>query len=135
MQIPRTTRWLAIASVLASLSAGLQAQQRYDLRILPPLGGTSSTGNSINNDAWVSGRSNLAGNQSRHATLWRGGVLKDLGTLGGPNSVVVWPVKNTLGIVSGIAQTGEVDPLHENWSCSFFFPAATRTGFRCVGFR
>ncbi|HET9324824.1 MAG TPA: hypothetical protein VFO03_13180 [Gaiellaceae bacterium] len=107
----------------------------YAVDNLDPLGGTSSVGFSINNLGWVAGRSNLAGNQSRHATLWRNGQLKDLGTLGGANSAVLWPVKNVQGVVSGIAQTSEPDPLNETWSCGFFFPAATRTGTRCLGFR
>jgi probable HAF family extracellular repeat protein len=139
-EIPMKTffaRSLLAASVLFALGAhgNASSQTRYTLHNLASLGGTSSTGNSINTRGWVTGRSNLPGNQARHATLWRDGRLIDLGTLGGPNSVVVWPVKNLQGIVSGIAQTAEPDPLHENWSCSFFFPAATRTGFRCLGFR
>ena len=70
-------------------------------------------------------------NQIRHATLWRNGVLTDLGTLGSPerNSVVRWPVKNVRGLITGISQTDEPDPLNENWSCSAFFPAATSTGY------
>src|SRR5262245_23575216 len=107
----------------------------YHLDNLEPLGGTSSVGFSINDRGWVAGRSNLAGNQSRHATLWRNGVLTDLGTLGGPNSAVLWPVKNVRGIVTGIAQSNEADPLNETWSCGFFFPLATRTGKRCFGFK
>ena len=35
--------------------------------------------------------------RNRHATLWRNGLLTDLGTLGGPNSSVTWNVKNTAG--------------------------------------
>ncbi len=107
----------------------------YRVTNLTPLGGTSSVGFSINDRGWVAGRSNLSGNQSRHATLWRNGALTDLGTLGGPNSAVLWPVKNIRGIVSGIAQTDEPDPLNETWSCGFFFPPATGTGKRCLGFR
>jgi probable HAF family extracellular repeat protein len=107
----------------------------YRVSNLPPLGGTSSVGFSINDRGWVAGRSNLAGNESRHATLWRNGVLTDLGTLGGPNSAVLWPVKNLRGIVTGIAQSNEPDPLNETWSCGFFFPLATRTGKRCFGFK
>lgn len=127
---------LSTAMLLAFAAHGAAAAQaQYELKILPALEGTSSTGNSINNRGWVTGRSNLAGNQVRHATLWRGDRLTDLGTLGGPNSAVIWPVKNLRGIVSGIAQTAEPDPLQENWSCSFFFPGATATGHRCVGFR
>jgi probable HAF family extracellular repeat protein len=107
----------------------------YHVTNLQSLGGTSSVGHSVNDRGWVAGRSNLPGNQSRHATLWRHGALTDLGTLGGPNSAVLWPVKNLRGIVSGITQTSEPDPLGEKWSCGFFFPAATGTGYRCLGFR
>src|SRR5215510_9436244 len=91
---------------------------RYRITHLPSLGGTSSVGNSINDRGWVAGRSNLPGNQTRHPTLWRAGGVLDLGTLGGPNSNVAWPVKNTRGVLAGIAQTSEPDPLHEAWSCS-----------------
>lgn len=107
---------------------------RYRITHLPSLGGSSSVGNSINDRGWVAGRSNLPGNQSRHAVLWRDGAALDLGTLGGPNSNIVWPVKNTRGLLAGIAQTAEPDPLGEAWSCSAFFPAATARGFRCLGF-
>jgi len=109
----------------------------YDVAALPSLGGSSSAGFSINNRGWIGGRSNLNGNRIRHATLWRNGEATDLGTLGSPerNSVVRWPVKNVRGLITGISQTDEPDPLKENWSCSIFFPAATRTGFRCLGFK
>ena len=110
-------------------------RSRYTLTVLNSLGGASSLGASINNRGWVAGRSNLPGDQSRHATLWRGGVLTDLETLGGPNSAVLWPVKNERGVITGITQTAEPDPRRETWSCGFFFPAATRVGYRCVGFR
>jgi probable HAF family extracellular repeat protein len=128
-----------LAGAAAASGAGASQVRGEDLQYrvtnLPALGGTSSAGFSINNRGWVAGRSNLAGNQSRHATLWRDGRLTDLGTLGGPNSAVLWPVKNVRGIVTGIAQTNEPDPLRETWSCGFFFPAATRTGVRCLGFK
>ena len=110
---------------------------RYEVAQLPSLGGTSSAGFSINNRGWVAGRSNLPGNRIRHATLWRDGSLTDLGTLGSEerNSVVRWPVKNLRGLITGISQTDEPDPLGENWSCSAFFPPATATGYRCLGFK
>ena len=110
------------------------AHVRYRVTHLASLGGPSSLGDSNNDRGWVAGRSNLAGNQTRHATLWRSGSLLDLGTLGGPNSSIVWPVKNVRGILTGIAQTAEPDPLNEAWSCSAFFPAATGRGVRCLGF-
>ena len=108
---------------------------RYHVVVQRSLGGRSSLGSSINDLGWVAGRSNLPGNLSRHATLWRDGTLTDLGTLGGPNSAVLWPVKNVRGVISGISQTADLDPTNEFFSCSFFFPGATRTGYRCVGFR
>ena len=124
-------RFVVLGSVLL---AGVAYGKDYRVTNLPSLGGTVSRGNSINDRGWVAGYSNLAGNQSRHATLWLGGSAIDLGTLGGPNSSVAWPVKNNRGILAGIAQTATPDPLGENWSCSAFFPAATATGYVCLGF-
>jgi probable HAF family extracellular repeat protein len=135
---------IAPALLAAALLAGAAAaagdrtgsgDTRYLVQNLKSLGGASSVGFSVNDHGWVAGRSNLPGNRSRHATLWRGGGLTDLGTLGGANSAVLWPVKNVRGIVTGIAQTDEPDPLKEKWSCGFFFPAATGTGTRCLGFK
>ena len=107
---------------------------RYRVTNLPSLGGTPSRGNSVNNGGWVAGYSTLPGNQSRHASLWLYGSLTDLGTLGGPNSSVAWPVKNNIGMIVGISQTATPDPLGEDWSCSAFFTPATATGFTCLGF-
>ncbi len=101
--------------------------------LLASLGGTASGGTSINNRGWVAGFSNLPGDQTRHATLWRDRSIVDLGTLGGANSSVAWPVKNTRGVIAGIAETGEIDPLGEDWSCSAFFPGEP-TGHICLGF-
>jgi probable HAF family extracellular repeat protein len=114
-------------------SSRMHAPQ-YRIEKLATLGGSSAVGFSINNRGWIAGRSNLADGR-RHATLWRGDRVTDLGTFGGPNSVVRWPVKNILGVVTGFAQTAEPDPLGEYWSCSAFFPSATATGYRCLGFR
>ncbi|MFZ0562412.1 MAG: DUF3466 family protein [Terriglobales bacterium] len=99
---------------------------------LGTFGGTSSSGNTINNLGWVMGNANLAGNQTTNAALWIYGRKADLGTLGGPNSSVAWPVHNTNGMISGIAETSIIDPLGEIWSCGFFFP--TFTGHTCQGF-
>src|SRR5947199_5851413 len=77
------------AAVLAPAHAqGQQAAKtktQYQVSNLPSLGGTSSGGNSINDQSWVAGYSRLL-NRNRHATLWRNSSLTDLGTLGGPNS-------------------------------------------------
>jgi len=121
-----------IMAVCCGLSAA--SPQQYTISDLPSLGGTNSRGNSINNRAWESGYSNLAGNQSRHAALWRDGTLTDLGTLGGPNSAVTWSVKSNSGLITGIAQTATPDPLGEAWSSAAFYPGATGTGFINLGF-
>jgi probable HAF family extracellular repeat protein len=135
---------IALSVLSAALLAGAgfgtakeRSSESYEITQLPSLGGTSSAGFSINNRGWVAGRSNLPDNRTRHATLWRNGSLTDLGTLGSKerNSVVRWPVKNVRGLITGISQTDEPDPLKENWSCSAFFPAATSTGYRCLGFK
>jgi probable HAF family extracellular repeat protein len=119
----------------AGVAATPSAQTRYHVANLASLGGTVGAGNSINNRGWLAGTSNLSGDQVQHAALWRNGSLTDLGTLGGPNSGVLWPVKNDRGIISGISQTAQPDPLGERWSCSAFFPAPTAVGHQCLGFR
>jgi probable HAF family extracellular repeat protein len=98
------------------------------------LGGTLSRGMSINNQGWVAGWSNQAGDAIRHAALWKDGVITDLKTLGGPSSTVPWPGLNNNGMIVGISQTAEVDPLDEDWSCEAggFLPNATN--LICRGF-
>ena len=114
-------------------AAGIQGNPTlYEVTQLGSLGGTSSAGNSINNRTWVAGTSNLPDDLTTHATLWRDGATIDLGTLGGPNSAVLWPVKSENGMIVGVAETAELDPLGESWSCSAFFPSVT--GRTCLGF-
>ncbi len=121
----------------ADSAAAQNLQIRYRLELLSTLGGNATAGTSINDRGWIAGQSSFEGEQVTHAVLWRGNARTDLGTLGGAgtNSAVLWPVKNIVGIVSGIAQTDEPDPLNEIWSCGFFFPEATATGKRCMGFK
>jgi probable HAF family extracellular repeat protein len=110
---------------------------QYRVSNLDTLGGTSSGGNSINNRSWVAGYSRLTGDQSRHAALWRDRqqhALLDLGTLGGPNSSVAWNVKNTEGIVVGISQTADPEPLGERWSSAAFYSGPNAVGFINLGF-
>jgi probable HAF family extracellular repeat protein len=131
-----------VAAVLAAASVGShpsasQPPAAYTLMLLPSLDRIHSRGNSINNAGWVAGYSHFS-QTYRHAVLWSGGTILDLGTLGSrnrdKNSNVVWPVKNTRGILVGISQTDAPDPWGENWSCSGFFPLSTSTGFKCLGF-
>ena len=111
-----------------------KARVQYQVSNLGTLGGTSSGGNSINDQSWVAGYSRLPDNQSRHATLWRNGSLLDLGTLGGPNSSVTWNVKNTAGIIAGISQTATPEPLGEAWSSAAFYGGPNNVGFINLGF-
>ena len=119
--------------------AAVQGDKPYTIRYLPSISenGTNSRGNSINNLGWIAGYSHVNATY-RHATVWIDDRPTDLGTLGGPNpdknSNVVWPVKNTSGVIVGISQTDAPDPYGENWSCSAFFSPAASTGRRCLGF-
>jgi probable HAF family extracellular repeat protein len=106
---------------------------QYNVSNLPSLGGTSSGGNSINDQSWVAGYSRLL-NRNRHATLWRNSLLTDLGTLGGPNSSVTWNVKNTAGIIVGISQTADPQLLGESWSSAAFYSTPKNVGYINLGF-
>jgi probable HAF family extracellular repeat protein len=121
-------------AALAQTQAQAKAKSQYHVSNLDTLGGTSSGGNSINDQSWVAGYSRLPDNQSRHAALWRNGSILDLGTLGGPNSSVTWNVKNTEGIIVGISQTAAPDPLGEAWSSAAFYGPPYNVGFINLGF-
>jgi probable HAF family extracellular repeat protein len=124
---------LAAGVAQAATPADTQdGERRYHVVTLESLGGLSSGGNSINDVGVVAGYSNLPGDTTRHAMLWVYGLPFDLGTLGGPNSSVAWPVKNNRGIIAGIAETDEIDPNDEAWSCANFFPEETI--YQCRGF-
>src|SRR6266498_3550714 len=105
---------------------------RYQVSNLPSVGGTSSGGNSNNDQSWVAGYSRYP-DRNRHATLWRSSLLTDLGTLGGPNSSVTWNVKNTAGIIVGISQTLMPEPV-ENWSSRNFYSTPNNVGYINLGF-
>ena len=66
--------------------------------------------------------------------LWRSGLLTDLGTLGGPNSSVTWNVKNTAGIIVGISQTADPEPLGKAWSSAAFYSTPNNVGYINLGF-
>ena len=116
--------------VFAIASAG---EVTYTITDLTAFGGTRNQGNSVNDAGLVAGFSTRPGDLHRHATLWSGGSPHDLGTLGGPNSSVVWPVKNVAGLSAGISQTSVPETLGESWSCSAFF-TLNPTGYVCRGF-
>jgi probable HAF family extracellular repeat protein len=106
-------------------------QTMYRVTILSNAG---AAGNSINDLGLIGGSYTLA-NNSVHANLWAFGNQIDLGTLGtgaALSSRVQWPVKNVLGLISGISLTDKLDPNQEGWSCGFFLP---NPNFNvCLGF-
>src|SRR5438270_6958205 len=103
--------WILLLVILVALGGAAlvfaqnaAAQTQYHVSTLPSLGGTSSGGNSINDQSWAAGYSRLP-DRNRHATLWRNGALTDLGTLGGPNISLTCNGKNTTGIRERISHT------------------------------
>src|SRR5215211_1109650 len=122
-----------LAPVHAQRPEATKARLQYEVSTLPDFGGTSSGGNSINDQSWVAGYSRLP-DRNRHATLWRNSLLSDLGTLGGPNSSVTWNVKNTQGIIVGISQTADPEPLGEAWSSAAFYSMPNNVGYINLGF-
>jgi probable HAF family extracellular repeat protein len=98
-----------------------------------PLGGSSSAGNAMNNLGWSMGVANLPGDTTQHAELWLRGLHLDLGTLGGPNSAVIFANHSDRGQIVGISETADMDPLVETWSCAGAF-FLTVTHHICLGF-
>ena len=133
----RTLTFATAVTILLALLGpiGLAAQSNYSVIELSGLGGTAGSANGINDRGWVTGANNLAGDVTSMATLWVNGLTIPLGTLGGPNSAVAWPVKSNNGVIVGISELAEADPLGENFSCWPFFAAGVPTGRICKGFR
>jgi probable HAF family extracellular repeat protein len=138
----RTFPCLALLAVGLSVSLPLVAQEspRQDKQphyivysLGAPLGGTASGAAAVNDIGLIAGDSNLAGDTTEHAFLWAFGAGQDLGTLGGPNSAVLWPGLNNRGEAVGISDTSMMDPNGETWSCGAFLPAS-HNGYTCVGF-
>lgn len=126
---------LALPALPGQVDEAMNARKSpssYRVHNLSSLGGSDASGNGINDQSLVAGYSTVEGDTARHATLWLYGFEFDLGTLGGPNSNVAWPVKNTQGLIAGIAQTDIPEPLGETWSCRAFFAPATSTGYICL---
>lgn len=124
-----------ISSFVLAAGAHLSAQgpegpPHYRVIDLGTLGGSVSAANALNNIGWATGFSTKA-DGTLLATLWANGAQISLGTLGGPNSDVAWPVKNNLGLISGVSENGVHDPLNETFSCPAF---GLVSGNSCVAF-
>jgi probable HAF family extracellular repeat protein len=124
-----------ILFIAIALPLHLAAQSHYSVAELGELGGTAGSANGINDRGWITGADNLPGDLTSMATLWVNGSTIPLGNLGGPNSAVAWPVKNNNGVIVGISELPDIDPLGEDFSCWPFFAAGVPTGRICKGFR
>jgi probable HAF family extracellular repeat protein len=104
----------------------------YTVINLGTLGGSVADGyGGVTKNGWVSGDSFLKGDATEHAFVWRDGVMTDLGTLGGPNSGVGFPIKNNHGLIVGGAQGPNIDP--EQWGSGYdCFPTAP---YVCTGYQ
>jgi len=110
---------LSIFCACFALAAWPQAQPqhhlpRYTVTDLGTLGGTYSLAGGVSNTGWVEGYSFLPGDTAKHPVLWRKGVMKDLGTLGGPTADAGYR-PNDWGNVGGASETGAQDPFAENF--------------------
>jgi probable HAF family extracellular repeat protein len=117
----------------SSAYAGGPGHTRYRIVNLgDPQGGPISQGTSNNQPGWIAGLS-LRPDATMQAELWRNGTARSLGTLGGPNSAVAWPNRNEHGVIVGISETAQLQPLGENWSCylAVFFVSSNHV---CRGF-
>jgi probable HAF family extracellular repeat protein len=77
---------------------------------LGTLGGTIGGAQAVNNNAQVTGQSDLAGDQTFHSFFWDRGVMTDLGTLGGDTVTSIW--LNDDGEVVGKADTSVPGVFH-----------------------
>jgi probable HAF family extracellular repeat protein len=134
----RRARLIATFTALSLAASGVPAEAHHirrvehNVRELPSLGGVLSAGIGINDRGWVTGSSDLPGDTITHAALWRDGRLTDLGTLGGQNSAVAFPSHNNRFVV-GVAETADINPFGEDWSCNAFF-VGPPSHHDCVGF-
>jgi probable HAF family extracellular repeat protein len=121
-----------LSTSIATAQEARQTRRYYVLNLGDPGGGNLAAAASINNIGWIAGEALQTGSENVHAELWVGSPL-DLGTLGGPNSVVAWPNKNNGGQVVGVAETADMNPLNEAWSCAQA-NFLTITNHVCFGF-
>ena len=123
---------LAISGPLVRAQQAKRIPRYHVFNLGDPGGGNAAAAASINNVGWIAGDAVQAGNSTEHAELWLGAPV-DLLTLGGPNSAIAWPNKNTHEQIAGISETADMNPLNEAWSCALAnFP--TITNHICYGF-
>jgi len=103
--------------LLNSLQMQAQKPTHYEVTDLGTLGGTLSFADDVNDNGQVDGLSFVSGDAVVHGFLWDRGVLVDLGTLGGPNSLA-FAKMGARGEITGFSDTSSPDPLGEDF-CGF----------------
>jgi probable HAF family extracellular repeat protein len=124
------TKMLLPVALLATLtpSSGVALGQQaatpavsYEsINLGTPLGGTFAIGQTLSLQGFVAGYSTLPGDATQHVVLWRPNGTKDLGTFGGPSSVLY-------GNLSGFSETATPDPLKQDF-------CGTGTHLTCLAF-
>src|ERR1700736_2814993 len=118
MKLERPTFVTAIVFLLAmaisfSLPEHTNAQQthkvRYVVKDLGTLGGSFAAAGGISDSGWIEGYSYLPGDNEIHEFLYHDGVMRDLGTLGGANSISEYR-PNNFGNAGGQSETSAPDP-------------------------
>jgi probable HAF family extracellular repeat protein len=113
--------FLSALAIPATMDAQALLRQppkaRYTVKDLGTLGGSLAEPGGISNAEWVEGWSLLPGDMVSHVFLWHDGVMRDLGTLGGPNSSTVFR-PNDRGDVGGYSEISTPDPNGEDF-CGF----------------
>ncbi|HKO05962.1 MAG TPA: hypothetical protein VJW51_14490 [Candidatus Acidoferrales bacterium] len=123
---------LAVAVRMEAREGGPSTNTRYRVFALGETGGTAGVGNTINDLGWAMGGDNLPGDVYEVATVWIFGQPFTLGTLGGPNSNINWPNRNTHGQIVGTSETASPNLLNEVFSCPALFNNVS--GNSCDGF-
>jgi probable HAF family extracellular repeat protein len=122
--------FLVALAISLSLGAQANAQQahkvRYIVKDLGTLGGSFAAAGGISNTGWIEGYSLMPGDNEYHEFLYHDGVMKDLGTLGGPDSFSEYRPNNR-GDAGGQSETSAFDPNGEDF-CEF------GTGLICLPF-
>jgi probable HAF family extracellular repeat protein len=110
--------FLVALAIALSLAAQANAQQphkvRYIVKDLGSLGGSFAAAGGISNTGWIEGYSLLPGDNEYHEFLYHDGVMKDLGTLGGPDSFSEYRPNNR-GDAGGQSETSAFDPNGEDF--------------------
>jgi probable HAF family extracellular repeat protein len=102
-------RRLGVAIALCLAAAGgvsVAHAQSYTYTNLGSLGGNSSYAYGINNLGVIVGSSSIAGDTATHATLWNGGSVTDLGTLGGFQDSIAFGINDAGQVVGRSTASG-----------------------------